>query len=483
MDRSIRDGRSWLTLIPTTAGRRRLAMVAVAVLAGFLHVDLVRPLALRWGAEAYAQAPASGARSLGIVVVPRKKGDETAAMVVRGLLRGVSDRMVGQGLGRAPVSPVDNPAAVGDIEALVALGAKAMTDGKWAEALDAYRKAETALATGLPLAPRALVARVYKGLGLSLQQNRRQMQAKEMVRRAVLLWPGQKQSEYAYNLETKNLFLQIQREVVDSPTGSLMVETSDPGAEVYVDYEFRGFSPIQVKDLTTGDHLVQVFLDGFNAEARFATVRGGAEERVDFLMAESMNAPDIRNGMKAITRAAGKNAVAGAEAGTLARAVGATDLLAAQAYMEGGSLVVEGLYWRDGNAVPVRERLPQSDELPVRAEALLVRLAGVETGPDTAQGALDAPAVVLPGSGGGGLALPDVTELGEDAMIDPNSPIFKETAKKDKQFNVVKKWWFWTALAVGVGAIAGVTYWGVTRSDEAGGPPTGRLNITLNGVR
>ncbi|HOI11152.1 MAG TPA: hypothetical protein PK313_11810, partial [Myxococcota bacterium] len=95
MDRSIRDGRSWLTLIPTTAGRRRLAMVAVAVLAGFLHVDLVRPLALRWGAEAYAQAPASGARSLGIVVVPRKKGDETAAMVVRGLLRGVSDRMVG----------------------------------------------------------------------------------------------------------------------------------------------------------------------------------------------------------------------------------------------------------------------------------------------------------------------------------------------------------------------------------------------------
>lgn len=481
MNGSIPNGRTFLTLIPTTAGRRRLVAVAVAVMAGFLHVELARPFAVGVGASAYAQG-APGERTLAIVVVPRKAGDETAAMVVRGVLRGIADRMVGQGVGRAPVSPVDNPAPIAEIEDLVRQGAQAMTDARWAEALDLYRRADNQLATVLPLAPRALITRVYKGLGLSLQQNRRQMQAKEMIRRAVLLWPGQKQSEYAFNLETKNLFLQIQREVVDSPTGALMIETSDPGAEVFVDFEFRGFSPIQVKGLTTGDHLVSVYLDGFNAEARFVTVRGAAEERVDFMMAEAMNSPEVRDGVKPILRQAAKGTVAQAESDRLAKAVKATDLLVAQAFIDAGNIVVEGVFGRDGRYEIVREKLPQSGELPTKAEALLVRLVGVETGPDVAQGALDAPTVVLPGAGGP--AMVDLSEVGDDVMIDPNSPIFRDTGKKDKQFNVVKKWWFWTALAVGVGAIAGVTYWGVTstRSDEGGGA-TGRLNITVNGVR
>jgi hypothetical protein len=484
MNRCIRNARSPLSLVPTTAGRRRTAVVAVAVLAGFVHVELARPFLVGIGAPAHAQASTvEPDRSLGIVVAPRKKGDETAAMVVRGLLRGVADRMISQGVKRAPVSPVDNPVAVADIQALVTQGAQAMTDGKWTEALDFYRKAEEGLQTVLPLAPRALVARVYKGLGLSLQQNRRQMQAKEMVRRAVLVWPGQKQSEFAYNLETKNLFLQIQREVYDSPTGSLLIETSDPGAEVYVDYEFRGFSPIEVPNLTTGDHLVTVFLDGYNAEARFATVRGGSSERVDFLMAESMNAPEIEAGVKAVSRSSKRSAAPEATIAKMAEAAGATDLLAAVASIQGDALVVDGVFWRSGKLVTVSERLPQSAELPARAEALLVRLTGVETGPDVAQGALDAPTVVLPSSDSG-VALVDVSQVGDDVMVDPNSPIFRDTGKKDKQFNVVKKWWFWTALIVGVGAIAGVTYWGVTStgSDEGKGP-TGRLNITLNGVR
>lgn len=483
MNRCIRNARSPLSLLPTTSGRRRTAVVAVAVLVGFVHVDLARPFLVGIGTPASAQvATGDSGRTLGIVIAPRKKGDGTAAMVVRGLLRGVADRMVSQGVKRAPVSPVDNPVPVADIEALVTQGAQAMTDGRWKEALDIYRKAEESLQTVLPLAPRAVVARVYKGLGLALQQNRRQMQAKEMVRRAVLVWPGQKQAEFAYNLETKNLFLQIQREVYDSPTGSLMVETSDPEAEVYVDYEFRGFSPIEVPNLTTGDHLVTVFLDGYNAESRFATVRGGATERVDFLMAESLNAVEIADGVKAVSRRTARSGVAEPAIAKMARAAGATDLLAAVAYLEGGSLVVDGVFWRDGKLEAVNERLPQSQELPVRAEALLVRLTGVETGPDVAQGALDAPTVVLPSSGG--VALVDVSQVGDDVMIDPDSPIFRDTGKKDKQFNVVKKWWFWTALIVGVGAIAGVTYWGVTStgSDEGKGP-TGRLNITLSGVR
>ncbi len=474
------NGRPFLSLIPSTAGRRWIAAVSVFVVASFLHVELLTPVA-SLGLFNSAKAQTSIERSLGIIIVPRRAADAAAAMVARGLLRGISDRMAGQGMTRAPVSSVDNPFPVADLEAMVAQGAKLMNDGKWTESLELYRDAETKLLTLLPIAPRALVARVYKGLGLSLQQNRRQMQAKEMVRRAVLLWPGQKQAEYAYNLETKNLFQQIQREIVDSPKGSLFVETSEPGAEVYIDYEFKGFSPLQIPELTTGDHLITVILDGFNAEARFATVRGMTEERVDFFLAEAFNAPDIEALTSTIISQSNKGVVPGKEIETLSGLVKATDLVVAQVYMEGNDFVVEGAYGQLGFNKLFKDRLPQSDELIVKAEALLAALTGVRPGADIAQASLDAPSVVMPTAGSS--ALIDISQVGDDVMIDPDAPIFKDTGKKDKQFNVVKKWWFWTALAVGVGAIAGVTYWGVDSARKAeGGGVTGRVNISINAV-
>jgi hypothetical protein len=71
----------------------------------------------------------------------------------------------------------------------------------------------------------------------------------------------------------------------------------------------------------------------------------------------------------------------------------------------------------------------------------------------------------------------------DSLLIDPNSPLFKDQ-NKEKKDSVVKKWWFWTALAVGLGAIGGLTYWGVTSGGgESGGTGTGSVLINIGGVK
>jgi len=98
--------------------------------------------------------------------------------------------------------------------------------------------------------------------------------------------------------------------------------------------------------------------------------------------------------------------------------------------------------------------------------------------------ALEAPPVALPEAAQGGGGGTPTIQGGEDLIVDPNSPIFKDTSQKPKKSNLVRQWWFWTALVVGVGAVAGLTYWGVTAGgSEGGGGPTGDLQVNLHGIR
>jgi hypothetical protein len=469
-----------LTLIPTSSGRRRLAMVAVAAIAGMLQFEAGGLMISLTTRSAMAQQ-AAGGRSLAVLVVPKTTKDEIPALVVRGLLRQTADRMVRAGMDRAATSPVAETVPIDALAAKVAEGGRMMTDGRWVDSLKLFREVETDITKTLGVAPRSLVARTFKGLGLSLQQNRRQMQAKEMIRRTFFLWPGQKQSEYAYNLETGNLFSQIQREVLDSPMGDLTVSTSVPGAEVYVDYEFRGFSPMKVDGLTTGDHLVTVTRDGYLVESRFVPVRGGPAEEASFQLVAAPIQRAMNDGIAQTLKAASRG-TADVEAERLASVVKATDLLVVQVSRQKDGFVLEGLYWMAGKGARNIKETWGQEELVAGVQGMLASLSGIEPATVTALGPLDSPTVALP-TQGSGIADIGQTPNDQDLMIDPNSPIFGDTSKKPREFNVVGKWWFWTALVVGMGAIAGVTYWGVTSGQaDSGGGPTGRINVGFHGV-
>jgi hypothetical protein len=472
----------FLSLVPA---RRSPLFVGVAAFlaASLLQLEVTGALSLINEARAQA-ASGAPARRLALFVVPKDaKKDGTTAMVIRGLLRGAADRLAPAGLGRASMTEALPDSAIAAVQMKVDFGYKALNGQKWDEALTTYREAEALLQPVLGLADRVLVARTYKGLGIASLQARKQLQAKEAVRRSMMLYPGQKQSEYAFTLEARNLFAQIQRELEDAPDGSLDIQVGDvTGAEVYVGGEFRGFAPIKVSGLKLGEHLVTVFAEGYQRWAQFVAVRGGPEQRVDVPMVTAANRKALEDGVQGITRTLDKS-IPAAEAKALAERAGATDVVVLRVAGDKKGFALQGVYWRAGNAVPVRQELARDATLMSGLQDMLSRLTEMNAGPDTALAALEAPPVAMP-EAGGAVAVGGSTGTGEDLMVDPNSPIFRDTGKKPKEFNVVNKWWFWTALVVGLGAIAGVTYWGVTSGDRSsGGGPTGDLKITIRGVR
>ena len=471
----------FLSLVPT---RRSPLFVGIAAFlaASLLQLEVTGAVSLINEARAQA-APGASSRRLALFVVPKEgKKDATTAMVIRGLLRGAADRLAPAGLGRAPMTEVLPDSTLAAVQAKVDLGYKALSSQKWDEALVTYREAESMLQPVLGLADRVLVARTYKGLGIASLQARKQLQAKEAVRRSMLLYPGQKQGEYSFSLDARNLFAQIQRELEEAPDGSLDIQMGDvPGAEVYVGGEFRGFAPIKISGLKLGEHLVSVFAEGHERWAQFVAVRGGPEQRVDVPVVTAANRKAVDEGVQGITKTLDK-AIPSAEAKTLAERAGASDLVLLRVTADKKGFALQGVYWRAGNAVPVRQELARDATLVSGLQELLSRLTGLNAGAESALAALEAPPVAIP-EAGGAVAAGGSSGSGEDLMVDPNSPIFRDTGKKPKEFNVVNKWWFWTALVVGLGAIAGVTYWGVTSGDHSsGGGPTGNVKITIRGV-
>jgi hypothetical protein len=470
-----------VSMMPSRRGRRAVAVVAAFVAASFLQLEVAGTWSLM--ASARAQSAGEGRRLALFVVAKDAKKDGTTAMVIRGLLRGAADRMQGSGLRRAPLSESLPDAALATVKAKVEAGYAALNAQKWDDAMTLYKDAEAALQPVLGLADKALVARTYKGLGIASLQARKQLQAKESVRRSVLIFGGQKQSEYAFNLESRNLFAQVQREMEEAPESSIEINAV-ANAEVYVGGEFRGFAPIKVGPLKLGEHLITVFADGYERWSKFVPVRGGPEQRVDVDLKAAGNQKALEDGLASVVKGIDKG-VPSAEAKVLADRAGATDVLVLRVAGEKKGFGLQGVYWRGGTARAVKQDLARDATLVSGLQDLLRDLTGVAPASEAAMAQLEAPPLAVPEAGSGGAAVVGGGAAGgEDLMVDPNSPIFKDTGKKPKEFSVVNKWWFWTALIVGAGAIAGVTYWGVTSGGGGGGGgPTGDLKITLRGVQ
>jgi hypothetical protein len=67
--------------------------------------------------------------------------------------------------------------------------------------------------------------------------------------------------------------------------GSLTVDTTPPGADIFIDSNAEGMSPVTVGGLTTGSHQVEAHLAGYAPEARMATVASGQVNNVNIPMA------------------------------------------------------------------------------------------------------------------------------------------------------------------------------------------------------
>ncbi len=446
--------------------------VCLALVAALVGGDLAGVA----GGVAWAQE-AQGPRRLALFVVPKSRSDETAALLLKGLFRTLADRLQAAGIERAATSPVEDPGALARVRAGVEDGRKALNANRWAEALKAFTEAEQGLQGALGVADRALVARVYKGLGAALAGLNRLDEARRAMHRSLAVYPNQDAASYAYSLDTRNLFSQVQREVQDLPNGALVVSTTPEAAEVYVDYEFRGFSPVRVAGLTAGDHLVTAWLEGHQVFASFATVQGGADDRVDADLKTTSATTAIRTNIAVALRAMDKGRPVDDAAAGLAAATDATDVVFLRVAQAPGGFALAGFHRGPAGVKPVQATLQRDATLVQSAQALFGDTVGTAVPEEAVLAPLDAPAVAMPGPAGE-VGVPLGGE-GEEYVIDPNSPIFKDTAKKPEEAGIVTRWWFWTAIGAVVGGAVALGVVLGRKSSEAGSPE-GKVQILLH---
>ena len=460
---------------PSVMRRRWFPAVAGAVVLTFLQAELAVWVALPGGV---AVAQEAGARRLALFVVAKSKKDDTAAMVLHGLLRGTADRLAQAGVERAWTSAVADPGALSGAVVRVDEGRKALAAGKSDDALRVYGEAEVALNKALGAADRALVAKVYKGLGVA-QAAKSPDRAKAAMRRSNVVYPGQKPAEYAYAAEARDMFAGVVQEAEQGANGSLSVTASSAGAEVYVDGDFRGFSPARVAGLSGGDHLVTVWHDGSNLWSQFVAIRAGVEESLEVPLVAADGLRELPEAVGAVAKALDKGKFADADAARLATLTRATDVVVLQVSMEKAGFGVAGMHWRAGTATQIKRLLPRDATLVAAAQAILADSLGVNAPIEAPLAQLEPAPVAMPGAAA---MQPLPGQEGEDQVIDPNSPIFKETGKKSTGMKVVKQWWFWTAIAVVAGGAATGIYF-LSRSGGGGHGPTGNLTLTLHGAK
>ncbi len=75
------------------------------------------------------------------------------------------------------------------------------------------------------------------------------------------------------------------KEKPNGATGAIKIETDPPGAIVYLDNDEKGVSPLELKDIPSGDHELSVFLPGFFRRIAKIKVEKGFELRAQFKLA------------------------------------------------------------------------------------------------------------------------------------------------------------------------------------------------------
>lgn len=69
--------------------------------------------------------------------------------------------------------------------------------------------------------------------------------------------------------------------VLESSSGRFSILSTPPGAAVYLDGELRGNTPLQLKDVPPGEHLVALYLEGYTLVSRKVDTTDGSRGEVD----------------------------------------------------------------------------------------------------------------------------------------------------------------------------------------------------------
>jgi hypothetical protein len=422
-----------------------------------------------WCQPAMAQG-----RTVAAFVVPKTSKQLQAATVMSSILREQMGKL--EGIEVRTGAPPGNLQAAIEAERLAGQGFTALNTGNKTGALEAFQKAYDVLAQNPGVGSIRLHARVAKGLGVSSFMNGKTDKGKELIKRSLLLYPAQSAREYAYTVDTRNMYEFAKRQRDDLARGSIEVRSTPDGAEVFVDGGFKGYTPITIPEMAAGSHLVEVVKDGYLRWSTAALVPEGGRVPTEAVLTTSPNRAQLDSALSGVKKAMGKNSRFQSAARDLMTVTKAGEALVLNASLGATGFVLEG-HFMDlaGQVKTVKKTIARDANFYSNIEKFLADTLGAAPRALAKVEGLGSPPAETVDT-----VMKESASTGGDLAIDPDSPLFQVEDDSDEE-SITDKWWFWTIIGVGAAAVAGtVTAIVLTAGDDdSNGGAVGNLSITL----
>ncbi|MCA9518638.1 MAG: PEGA domain-containing protein [Myxococcales bacterium] len=432
----------------------------------FMALTLVEPgLRLDTGGVARA-AEARPPRRVALFVMPEKRGGAGEAKVLQSLMREELRKLRGVVAVGANGDPGESASQA--IGPSVEAGFRALNDRDGAKAEQAFKKAYDAISTYRGPLDKRLMARILKGYGVASAMTGRASNAEQMMSASLNVWPDQQASEYGWTLDTRSAFREVERTHAEAAPGSVELSSDPDGAEVRIDGDLKGFTPLTVEGLAPGLHWVEATIDGYYRGGQFVAVPAGDSSLAHVPLDPVPNQRTIDAAQSNVQRLIRGPQVA-SPLGDLKRLAGADVILVFEVDKVRGSYDLSG-WMMGGGATPTRVggTYPEDGNLLSSLQTMIAKALATEAGSDDEMLALDGPPQASVMDGG-------------EIYIDPNDPIFKEEKKKEGE-SITDKWWFWTIAG---GAAVALVVGGVllfSGGDEGSGP-AGNVVLDLHKVQ
>jgi len=403
---------------------------------------------------AMAQAASNKKKVAVFVVAPKKKTAAEAAAMQTLLRKQLSQIPAVRQVTGSPEPKLSFEQTVGS---KLEQGFRLLNDKKGAEAEPIFQSVVDEAKKYTGAVDKRSLARALKGLGVARAMGGKLTAAREMIRASMIMWADQTAPEYAWSVEVRDTFTEVETRMGEEKLGSLSIETEPPGAEVTVGGEIKGFSPITIEELKPGNHFVQVQADGFIRAGALVNVPAGEEMAEAFALKPIAQKAAWDAAFKKISKKPGKKKLAKKHLPALKQILDVDGLLVMGLSSKKG-YVFDGYYVNEQGALLKRRETITGDVNAILDQLgrMISRTVGSPLVKAQEPVPLDAPPQASV-----------VTDTGDTLFVDPNDLLAE---KQDDGDSVITKWWFWTILVVAIGGVGGLVGYLVTSEGEATGP-------------
>ncbi|MBN2496252.1 MAG: PEGA domain-containing protein [Deltaproteobacteria bacterium] len=304
----------------------------------------------------------------------------------------------------------------------------------------------------------------------------------------------------AFPPNIQEIFQAAKAEVEGAAKGAISVTTKPQGAEVWIDNEFKGGSPLRVENLRVGNHLVRGVKDGFRPWGGKVAVPTGKLKRYKLKLKPTQNQKRFSERFRAMAAEISKEKP-GPQSAEMARFLDVDTMILMVLQGEENAMAFTGYMCRNAKAeLKISESSQTFDvtaaDFPEKQKEYLLKiLAG-----DFGEGAAGAAGLLAAADGGEGKSGDSLgmdlgegdgkTAAGADGSSSTGGGDVKAEQQREKELAdkiredgkkkpedeaafswgyLQDKWWFWTAVGVVVaGVVVGTTVGCLPSESESG---------------